>query len=101
MVINRTEGSSIRSVFIRVINKIGRPRSGSPICVITSMITDRIGRREDLLPNNKTVTISEETNAFSLVKEHLNIKCPKLWEKSLAETLSKCFKFLHLGKSPV
>ena len=29
---NRTEWSTIRSVIIRVINKIGRPRSGSPIC---------------------------------------------------------------------
>ena len=28
----RTEWSPIRSVIIRVINKIGRPRSGSPIC---------------------------------------------------------------------
>ena len=40
---NRTEWSPIRSVIIRVINKIGRPRSGSPICLITSMITDQIG----------------------------------------------------------
>ena len=39
---NRTEWSPIRSVIIRVINKIGRPRSGSPICLITSMITDRL-----------------------------------------------------------
>ena len=31
---NRTEWSPIRSVIIRVINKIGRPRSGSPICLI-------------------------------------------------------------------
>ena len=37
---NRTEWSPIRSVIIRVINKIGRPRSRSPICLITSMITD-------------------------------------------------------------
>ena len=29
---NRTEWSPIRSVIIRVINKIRRPRSGSPIC---------------------------------------------------------------------
>ena len=49
---NRTEWSPIRSVIIRVINKIGRPRSGSPICLITSMITDRIGRHELLLPIN-------------------------------------------------
>ena len=49
---NRTEWSPIRSVIIPVINKIGRPRSGSPICLITSMITDRIGRHEVLLPIN-------------------------------------------------
>ena len=49
---NRTEWSPIRSVIIRVINKIGRPLSGSPICLITSMITDRIGRHEVLLPIN-------------------------------------------------
>ena len=49
---NRTEWSPIRSVIIRVINKIGRPRRGSPICLITSMITDRIGRHEVLLPIN-------------------------------------------------
>ena len=49
---NRTEWSPIRSVIIRVINKIGRPRSGSPICLITSMITDRIGRHKVLLPIN-------------------------------------------------
>jgi len=29
---NRTERSPIRSLIIRVINKIGRPRSGIPIC---------------------------------------------------------------------
>ena len=39
----RTEWSPIRSVIIRV-------KSGSPICLITSMITDRIGRHEVLLP---------------------------------------------------
>ena len=44
--------SLIRSVIIRVINKIGRSHSGSPICLITSMITDRIGRHEVLLPIN-------------------------------------------------
>ena len=49
---NRTEWSPIRSVIIRVINKIGRPHSGSPICLIMSMITDRIGRHEVLLPIN-------------------------------------------------
>ena len=49
---NRTEWSPIRSLIIRVINKIGRPRSGSLICLIMSMITDRIGQHEVLLPIN-------------------------------------------------
>ena len=49
---NRTEWSPILSVIIRVINKIGRPRSRSPICLTTSMITDRIGRHEVMLPIN-------------------------------------------------
>ena len=49
---NRTEWSPIRSVIIRVINEIGRPRSGSPICLISSMITDRIGLHSVLLPIN-------------------------------------------------
>ena len=40
---NRTVWSAIRSVIIRVINDIGRLRSGSRICLITRMITDRIG----------------------------------------------------------
>jgi len=41
---NRTEWSPVRSVIIRVISKIGRPRIESPILSITSTITDRIGR---------------------------------------------------------
>ena len=49
---NRTEWSPIQSVIIRVINKIRRPRSGSPICLITSMITDEVGQHEVLLPIN-------------------------------------------------
>ena len=47
---NRTEWSPIRSVIIRVSNKIGRPCSRSPICLITSTITDRNGRQEVLSP---------------------------------------------------
>ena len=49
---NRTEWIPIRSVIIRVINKIGQPRSGSPICLIPSVITDRIGRHKVLLAIN-------------------------------------------------
>ena len=50
-IVNSTEWSTIRSVFIRVINKIGRPGIGSPICFITSMITNRIGRHESRIIN--------------------------------------------------
>ena len=49
------EWSTIRSVVIRVIhsiNKIGLPLRGRPICLITSMITDRLGPHEVLLPIN-------------------------------------------------
>ena len=49
-----TEWSPIRFVIIREINKVGRQRSGSPICFITSMITNRIGRHEVLLPINRS-----------------------------------------------
>ena len=59
---NRTEWSPIRSVIIRVINKIGRPHSGSPICLITSMITDRIGRHSVLLSINHKYNKIREKN---------------------------------------
>ena len=49
---NRTEWSPILSAITGVINKIGRPRRGSPISLITSMISDRLGRHEVLLPVN-------------------------------------------------
>ena len=49
---NRTEWSPIRSVIIRVIQKIRQSRRGSPICLTTSMITDRIRRHKVLLPIN-------------------------------------------------
>ena len=79
---NRNEWSPIRSVIIRVINKIGRPRSGSPICLITSMITNQIGRHKVLLPINHS---------------HYNfreIKCiPLLISKEMHH------KFIHFGKS--
>lgn len=40
---NWTEWSPIRYVIEQVIYKIGRPHSESLICLIASMITDRIG----------------------------------------------------------
>lgn len=43
------EWSPVRFVIIRVINKIGRLRSGSTICLFRSTIKDRIGRQGVLL----------------------------------------------------
>ena len=52
-----------------MINKIGRPRSGSPICLITSMITDRIGLHEVLLPINHNFNkIFDTLDSFFLIK---------------------------------
>ena len=40
---NKAEWSPVRSEIIRLVtNKIERPRGGSPICLITSMITERL-----------------------------------------------------------
>ena len=50
---NLTKWSPIWSVLIRMISKIVWPRSGSPIFLITSMITDRIGRQKGQLPINQ------------------------------------------------
>ena len=44
-----------KTSLLKLTNKIGRPRSGSPICLITNMITDRIGRHEVLLPINHNI----------------------------------------------
>ena len=53
-------------------NKIGRPRSGSPILLIMSMITDRIGRHEVLLPiNHKNNNFREKKNS-QVMKEREN-----------------------------
>ena len=66
---NRTEWSPIWSVIIRVNNKIGRPRTVSPICLITSMITDRIGQHEVLLPiNHNFKKICDIIGYFFLIK---------------------------------
>ena len=71
---NRTEWSPIRSVIIRVINKIGRPGSGSPICLITSMITDQIGRHEVLLPINHNFNKICDTIGYFLNQNTRNSK---------------------------
>ena len=71
---NRTEWSPIRTVIIRVINNIGRPRSGSPICLITSMITDWIGRHEVLLPINHNFNKICDTIGYFLNQNTRNSK---------------------------
>ena len=48
MMLNKLVILITSSTFIDT-NKIGRPRCGSPICLIASLIIDRIGRHEDLL----------------------------------------------------
>ena len=65
---NRTEWSPIRSVII-----LGRPRSGSPICLITSMITDGIGRHEVLLPINHNFNkICDILGSFVFIQNTIN-----------------------------
>ena len=56
------------------INKIGRPRSGSLICLITSMISDRIGRHEVLLPVNHNCNKICDTIGYFLNQNIRNSK---------------------------
>ena len=57
---NRTERSPIQSVIIRVINKIGR--SWESDLLITSMVIDRIGLHEVLLPVDQNYGKVQEKN---------------------------------------
>ena len=58
---SRTEWSPIRSLIIRVRNKIIRPQKGESDLLITTMITDRIGRHDvRLLINQNYEKIWEE-----------------------------------------
>ena len=65
---NRTEWSPIWSAMIQVINKIKQPRSGSPICLITTMITDWIGRHKVLLSINHIYSKICDTLGFFKIK---------------------------------
>ena len=65
---NSTEWSPIRSVIIWVIDRIVR---GHPICLITSMITDRIG------PNEVLLQINHNYNKICDVLALLKIKTQK------------------------
>ena len=83
---NRIEWSPIRSVIIREINKIGRPRSGSPVCLITRP-------HEVLLPDNHNhynfldESLSRVANSsilenpqFGKVSGCRHGYCDKLWD---------------------
>ena len=60
-------------------NKIGRPRSGSLIFFITSMITDRIGLHEVLLPiYPKNYNFREKKNSQGM-KERENLQKRTDW----------------------
>ena len=67
---NRTKWSPIRSVIIRVIDKIGRPPKRESDLLIMSMITDRIGRHEFLLPIKPNYDKIWERNWTSVVRFH-------------------------------
>ena len=70
---NRTERSPIRSVIIRVINKIRQLCSWSLICLIVmSMIEDRIGRNEVPLPINHNYNTIRDVLAPLKIKKHNN-----------------------------
>ena len=83
---NRTEWSPIWSLIIRVINKIVRPRHGSPICLITSMITDQIGWPKVLLE------INHNFNKLSLWYARLFLKSKrKKFQDFLASNENKSY----------
>ena len=70
-----------------MINKIGQPLRGSPICQ-SRVITDRIGWQEVQLPTNH--------NCFNFRKPQTH-----LGQISPVETMSKVKTFLHFGNSSV
>ena len=75
---DKTEWSPIWFVITRVINKIERPWSGSLICLITSMTTDRIGCHQVLLSINHNYS--------------------KIWEKLQQSETCWCFIMTMIKK---
>ena len=59
---NRTEWSPIRSVIIRVINKIGRPRIGSPICLSRTWLLTELDDKKSCYQLIIIISISEKAN---------------------------------------
>ena len=75
---------------MQVINKIGRPRSGSPICFITSMITDWIGRHEVLLPINRNYNKIRERNKIKTFQEKNSFHPEMRSRENSKEQLPSC-----------
>ena len=61
---NRSEWSPIRSVIVRVIGKIGRPRGGIPICQSRVWLQAKLEDTKSCYQFFITVTISERKNTF-------------------------------------
>ena len=61
---NRSEWSPIRSVIVRVIGKIGRPRGGIPICQSRVWLQAKLEDTKSCYQSFITVTISERKNTF-------------------------------------
>ena len=78
-----------------MIKKIGQPRSGNPICLITSTITQtELDDTKSCYQLIITITISEKIYALVFGKRALNTHCPKLGKLiSPAETLSSLRPF--------
>ena len=66
----------IRSVIIRVINKIGRPRSGSPICLSQVLLQTELDDTMSCYQLIITITISEKQKV--LIEKKLLIAILKI-----------------------
>jgi len=84
-----TEWSPIWAGIIQVINKIGRWRSGSPNCFITSMITDQIGRHNVLLP------INHNYDKICDILGFFKLKTPEILRVFFASSEKNPFKCAH------
>ena len=87
---NRTERSPIRSAIIQVINKIGRPRSGSPICWSWVWLQTELDDTMSCYQLIITITISEKQKGL-IGKKTFNRNISKFTSGKIspAETLSK------------
>ena len=84
---DRTECSPIRSVVIRIV----QPRNGSLCCLITSMITDRIGRHKVLLPINHNYNKGCYVLSYFKIKHKIFREClPAVKNTTIIKKTFKC-----------